>query len=65
MAKLIKKDQDSMYKTVILAAMRSLELGAGAAKLVDAESNAKFTSIALKEICEDKVGYKIKQAKGK
>ena len=57
----MKNGQSSIYKLVIAASRRALELGAGSAKLVDAASNAKLTSIALKEIKEHKIGYKLKK----
>ena len=47
---LLKSSHGSVYKLVILAARRALELGAGSEKLVDADPNAKLTSIALQEI---------------
>lgn len=59
---LLKSSHGSVYKLVILAARRALELGAGSEKLVDADPNAKLTSIALQEIIEDKIGYKLKKA---
>lgn len=61
MEKLMKSTQDSMYKLVILASRRALELGAGSEKLVDAAQNAKLTSIALEEIRKDKISYKVKK----
>jgi len=51
-----------MYKLVILASRRALELGAGSGKLVDEVTpNAKLTSIALEEIKENKIGFKLKK----
>jgi len=61
MEKLIKEKQDSIYKLVVLASRRALELGSGSQKLVDTPANTKLTTIALKEIREDKVRYKIKK----
>ena len=58
---LLKGDQDSIYKLVVLAFRRALELGMGSEKLVSMAPNAKLTSIALKEIKENKVTYKIKK----
>lgn len=52
----------SMYKLVILAAKRALELNEGAAKLVETSSD-KIANIALKEISEGKVSYKPKPEK--
>ena len=45
---------DSIYKLVILASRRALELNAGAPKLVDADSE-KVCTIALEEIAQGKV----------
>lgn len=53
----------STYKLVILAALRAIELGEGAAKLVDASPDSKPTNIALKEIIEGKISYKVKGEK--
>lgn len=50
----------STYKLVVLAARRAVELGEGAPKLVDASPEMKVTSIAIREIMEGKVSYKIK-----
>jgi DNA-directed RNA polymerase omega subunit len=58
---LIKGDEKSIYKLVIAASRRALELGAGSEKLVNTAPNAKPTSIALKEIKENKVSYKEKK----
>ena len=49
----------SIYKLVVLAARRALELNEGAAKLVDAETD-KNALLALQEIAEAKVSYKAK-----
>ncbi|UCD55209.1 MAG: DNA-directed RNA polymerase subunit omega [Candidatus Omnitrophota bacterium] len=62
MEKLLKNTQGSMYKLVILASRRALELGAGSGKLVDEVSpNTKLTSIALREIKENKISFKLKK----
>ena len=53
----------SIYKLCNLAAMRAMELNGGMKKLVDAEPKEKVTTIAIKEIAEDKV--KIKPLKKK
>lgn len=63
MEKLLKNANGSMYKLVILASRRALELGMGSEKLVEAEPNTKITSIALKEIREDKIRYRVKKKK--
>ena len=59
--KLLKSAGNSMYKLVILASRRALELGAGSEKLVEASPNTKLTTIALKEIQENKIYYKPKK----
>ena len=62
MEKLLKNTQNSLYKLVILASRRALELGAGSERLVDEMPlNAKLTSIALREIKENKISFKIKK----
>lgn len=53
----------SIYKLVIVTAMRASELGDGAAKLVEAPSDIKVANIAMKEIAEGKISYKIKEKK--
>jgi DNA-directed RNA polymerase omega subunit len=54
------KKTGSIYKLVILAARRAIELGDGAEKLVDGPSDEKPANVALREILEDKVSYKVK-----
>ena len=53
--------EGSRYKIVILAARRALELSEGAPKLVDADPKAKPSIVALKEISEGKVTYRVKK----
>lgn len=53
----------SLFKLVLLAARRSIELSEGATKLVETVHGAKAPSIALKEILEDRVTFKIKEEK--
>ena len=54
----------SVYKLVVLAALRSIELSDGAAKLVDAPATeGKPLNIALREILEGKITYKEKDKK--
>lgn len=50
----------SMFKLVILASRRAVELNAGAEQLVESDKNTKVASIALLEILQGKV--KIKEA---
>jgi len=53
----------SLYKLVVLTAMRAVELGDGAPNLTGDKPTAKTINIAIKEIMEDKITYKIKEKK--
>ena len=53
----------SIYKLVILASRRTIELADGAQKLVDAPLDTKPCDIALEEIFEEKISYKSKEEK--
>jgi len=53
----------SLYKLVVLAAMRAGELSDGAANLVGEKADAKPVNVAIKEIAEGKISYKIKEKK--
>jgi len=53
----------SLYKLVILASRRTIELADGAQKLVEAPVDFKPANIAMKEIMEDKITYKVREAK--
>ncbi len=54
----------SIYKLVILASRRALELTDGSAsRLVDADPELKAQDIALKEILEGRITFKKKEAK--
>ena len=55
---LLDKTDSSIYKLVILATKRALEIAAGAPALVEADANIKPTTIALREIAEGKVKFK-------
>lgn len=55
---LLDKSDKSIYKLVILAAKRALELAEGQPKLVGVNSSTKPSSIALHEIAEGKIRYK-------
>ena len=59
--KLLEK-AGSVYKLVIVAAKRALELSEGSPKLVAAGAKEKPALTALREIAEGKVGVKIKKA---
>ncbi|MCQ9207881.1 MAG: DNA-directed RNA polymerase subunit omega [Omnitrophica bacterium] len=52
---------DSIFKLVVLASKRAVELNAGAPKMVEIDTE-KVSSIALEEIAQDKV--KLEKAKG-
>lgn len=49
---------DSLYKLVILASKRAVELNAGAGKLVKSPLSTKFCTLALEEIRQGKVKLK-------
>lgn len=51
----------SRYKLVVLASKRTLELAEGKEKLVEAPSTAKLSAIAIKEIREGRITYKVKE----
>lgn len=61
-AKLVEKT-GSMYKLVILASLRAIELSDGAANLIGAPAEAKTINVALKEIADGKVSFKVKEKK--
>lgn len=56
----IFKKGDSVYKVTLTAAKRAVELSTGSKKLVETDSK-KFSTIALLEISQNKVKYKIKK----
>jgi DNA-directed RNA polymerase omega subunit len=53
----------SIYKLVTLGFRRAIELNEGATKLVDAKPDVKVTTLALKEILDGKISYKVKEEK--
>ena len=55
---LLDKSEKSIYKLVILASKRALEIAEGQPKLVDVPSTLKPSTIALYEISAGKVHYK-------
>ena len=57
---LLDKADNSIYKLVMLAAKRTLEIAEGQPKLVSVDSSLKPSSIAVKEIAEGKVRLKKK-----
>lgn len=58
--KLVEKT-DSVYKLVLLAARRASELSEGAPRLVESTSK-KTATVALEEIAEGKISYKMKKS---
>ena len=56
--KLLDKSCDSVYKLVILASKRALEIAEGQPKLVDAAASTKPSTVALQEVAEDKIRCK-------
>lgn len=62
--KLLDKSDNSIYKLVILASKRALEIAEGQPKLVGGNAAAKPSTIALYEIAEGRVQFKkLKQEK--
>ncbi len=57
---LLYSKTNSAYKLVILAARRAIELSDGAAKLIEAAPDEKVTNIAIHEILQGKISYKVK-----
>jgi len=55
---LLDKSGSSIYKLVVLAAKRSLEIAEGQPKLVEGLGDIKPSTIALHEIADGKVAYK-------
>ncbi len=59
---LLDKSSDSVYKLVILASKRALEIAEGQPKLVDVSASLKPSTIALFEIAAGRVtAKKLKQ----
>jgi len=56
--KLVDRSSYSIYKLVILASKRALEIAEGQPKLVNMDSSIKPSTVALYEIAEGKVQYK-------
>ena len=55
----------SMYKLVIIAARRALELNDGMPRLIDMEMDTKPPLAALEEIAAGKVSFKVKKQEKK
>jgi len=56
--RLLDKSMGSIYKLVILASKRALEIAEGAPKLVNDDASVKFSTVALHEIAAGKVEAK-------
>ncbi len=52
------KDKVSVYKLVILASKRALEIAEGQPKMVSAPAEMKPSTVALREIGESKLQWK-------
>lgn len=61
--KLLERAGSSIYKLVILAAKRALEISEGSPALVEAGPKEKPALVALREIAEGKIGMKSKKGK--
>lgn len=59
----LQEKVDSIYKLVILAARRALELNEGMPRLIETRSAAKPPVVALEEIAAGKVSYRPKKEK--
>lgn len=55
---MLDKTGGSIYKLVILASRRALEIAEGQPKLVDVNASVKPSTIALYEIAKGKITYK-------
>ena len=53
----------SLYKLVVLTALRAVELSDGAANLSDGKVETKTINAALREISEGRIEYKLKEKK--
>ncbi|MDD4899656.1 MAG: DNA-directed RNA polymerase subunit omega [Candidatus Omnitrophica bacterium] len=56
--KVLDKDEKSIYKLVILASKRALEIAEGQPKLVNVNAAVKPSTVALYEIADGKIKYK-------
>ena len=58
---LVDKADNNIFKLIIMASKRALELSEGMPKLTEADSSIKNTTVALKEIAEGKIKLKTKE----
>jgi DNA-directed RNA polymerase omega subunit len=63
--RLLPRAYDSLYKLVILASQRSLEIAEGMPPMVEHRLSDKPTVLALDEIAADKVALKPREIKEK
>lgn len=56
--KMLDKTNNSIYKLVIVASKRALEIAEGQPKLVAAEASVKPSTVALMEIAAGKITYR-------
>ncbi len=56
--KLLDTSEHSIYKLVVLASKRALEIAEGQPKLVEVNSSVKPSTVALYEIASKKVQWK-------
>jgi DNA-directed RNA polymerase omega subunit len=56
--KLLDKSSHSIYKLVILASKRALEIAEGQPKLVEVNASVKPSTVALYEIAAGRIRYK-------
>lgn len=56
--KMIDKTGGSMFKLVVLASKRALEIAEGQPALVAHNSNTRPSTLAMEEIAEGKIYYK-------
>lgn len=56
--KLLDKSDYSIYKLVIMASKRALEIAEGQPRLVEADPTVKPSTVALYEIAQGKLHYK-------
>ena len=55
---MLDKTNSSIYKLVIVASKRALEIAEGQPKLIEAGSSVKPSTVAMMEIAAGKVTYK-------
>lgn len=61
--KMLPQAKGSIYKLILLAAQRSLELAEGSPRLVEYPTSDKPATIALDEICEAKISLELTKNK--